>query len=983
MKRNLPQYHSFFRFVSFNVFIWLACLATPAYPQAEFLKDINEREDESFNEFSSLTSGGDKAFYVSRGTELWTSYLGEDGQEVGLKLGTFESLSGLTPVGSKMFFVATTSGKGSELYISDGTVEGTHLVKDIHSGSNGSSPAFLTSVNGVLYFAATNGSFGKELWRSDGSSAGTFQVRDIFPKAGSSNPSHLTNVNGVLYFAANDGTNGYELWKSDGSATGTVMVKDIKTGTRVSSSPEKFVNGAGVLYFTASESATGRELYRSDGTVDGTYLVKDIRPGTGNSSVNNLIAVNNEIFFTATDGVYGEELWKSDGTANGTLLVKDMTPGAAGSHGEQQGSYRMGNFYAHNGVLFYTAYERNTYYIWKSDGSTAGTVPLEIAYGPGTGQPTPRFIEMNGLIFYFNAYDQDNYSLSLKRMNPDGSNPDFVYDIYMSSSEQYFPELVKVRDHQNTDHLYFYGVSAFVGMKLMKTNGDLYYEGTEILPDPYIPTVGSHPNSFRSHNGKTYFIADASWYDNQSLMVTDGTAGGTQEVIYFSWRAGDFDFTENYVYGAGKDWLEVYRSSGDLYSYNYVIEDYNAAPAEEITPVNANVFFKNEPGNLYHIDDNTGVVQILRTHTELYDLQKLGSNLIYRAKNATNGEELWRSNGTATGTIRYMTISTTAQTPNRFRPSATIRNTHFFVANDGVHGNELWRTQGSGSSTYMITDLNPNDGQFVSENMENDIRSMIVFRDSLYMSAVDQTGNWSLLKTNGTAAGFKKVMNINQVVDMVVAGQQLFLFSLDAGTQSNLNLYVTNGTAGGTHLLKQFPGTTVSHQVINNVLYVRPQAVMEMWRSDGTACGTTMLDAGISFERHIGAIDNKLIFSGQHPDLGYEPYVLNTSAIVVPDCESQLMASSVDAVEWMGEGESRIAAYPNPFNHDVVLNIPGNANAAAEVEVFTISGTKVEALTELKCNTDYHVGVAWPNGVYVLKVNSGGKIFSQKVMKQR
>ena len=41
--------------------------------------------------------------------------------------------------------------------------------------------------------------------------------------------------------------------------------------------------------------------------------------------------MNGITYFRATDPVYGSELWKTDGTSAGTVLVKDMYPGSVGS----------------------------------------------------------------------------------------------------------------------------------------------------------------------------------------------------------------------------------------------------------------------------------------------------------------------------------------------------------------------------------------------------------------------------------------------------------------------------------------------------------------------------------------------------------------------------------------------------------------------------------------------------------------------------
>ncbi|QGJ68588.1 Hypothetical protein PBC10988_31900 [Planctomycetales bacterium 10988] len=90
-----------------------------------------------------------------------------------------------------------------------------------------SDPAQLTEVNGITFFTANDETTGVELWKSDGTSEGTVLVRDIVPGSGSPSISQLTNVNGTLLFTAIDGVHGRELWKSDGTSAGTTIVKDI------------------------------------------------------------------------------------------------------------------------------------------------------------------------------------------------------------------------------------------------------------------------------------------------------------------------------------------------------------------------------------------------------------------------------------------------------------------------------------------------------------------------------------------------------------------------------------------------------------------------------------------------------------------------------------------------------------------------------------------------------------------------------------
>ncbi|WP_413467324.1 ELWxxDGT repeat protein [Pleurocapsa sp. FMAR1] len=47
---------------------------------------------------------------------------------------------------------ANDGENGRELWVSDGTTEGTQLVKDINPGGDGSNPSNLTEFNNKLYF---------------------------------------------------------------------------------------------------------------------------------------------------------------------------------------------------------------------------------------------------------------------------------------------------------------------------------------------------------------------------------------------------------------------------------------------------------------------------------------------------------------------------------------------------------------------------------------------------------------------------------------------------------------------------------------------------------------------------------------------------------------------------------------------------------------------------------------------------------------
>jgi ELWxxDGT repeat protein len=374
-----------------------------------------------------------------------------------------------TPVGERLFFAATTGGD-RELWSTDGTPEGTRRVSDILPGPESSSPQQLAALNGVLLFSArTRGLasdgkihvLGQELWRSDGTAEGTCLVKDINPgRPGTSesiptyeysdsypsgfkvvgdvvyfrakggdywNPSeglwrsdgtpegtsHVGNLRigspspsssmfvvmeGILYFTANGSAGRSELWRSDGTLGGTWLVAG-PTFQWGDVSQLKVVDGA--LYFVASQASTGSELWRSDGTLEGTRRVTDISPGPGHSVISCVTSLHGVLYFSAAQETTGTELWRSDGTPEGTWLVKDINPGP-----EDSG---MNCPLVLDGALYFTALQKSTgMELWRSEGTEETTRILkELVPGTGWGVPWQRLFPLESGGFLFSATAPD------------------------------------------------------------------------------------------------------------------------------------------------------------------------------------------------------------------------------------------------------------------------------------------------------------------------------------------------------------------------------------------------------------------------------------------------------------------------------------------------------------------------------------------------------------------------------------------------
>ena len=442
-------------------------------------------------------------------------------------------INNLISIKGTLYFLAADVGHGRELWKTDGTTSGTKLVKDVTQGDEGSNLANFTDVNGTLFFSVTNHAADNfELWKSDGTEAGTVKVKDIplgvaatgfYPRVGIS----FAAVGNTLFFTGNNSGSAYELWRSDGTPEGTTSIKAFAAcGPSEAGyyAGPNFSNVNGTLFFSAGAGSTiDCELWQSNGTAAGTTLVKDINPGSGGSSPANFTNLDGTLYFTADDGVHGLELWKSNGTAVTTMLVQDLIPGIASSY--------PSNLTVMDGNLYFTAiireYDIKT--LWKMNGSSQQVEPLKtfsFIYYEGTEDGFEEGLDVGnftvaGNFLYFSTMDVEFVSTLWKT---DGTSEGTLalkdFDDFISSR--------RLSNFINVDGTLFFSIAdARFHDEVWKSDGTV--NGTQSVESGKF-------HSLTEMNDTLYFVKSSlDYYYNgrpeelwpDELWRSDGTQEGT------------------------------------------------------------------------------------------------------------------------------------------------------------------------------------------------------------------------------------------------------------------------------------------------------------------------------------------------------------------------------------------------------------------------------------------------------------------------
>lgn len=599
--------------------------------------------------------------------------------------------------------------------------------------------------------------------------------------------------------------------------------------------PLFFTRAGGLVFFSARTGATGRELFQTAGIPAATKLVADIRPGPSDSNPLGLTSFAGGLLFFASQN-QARYLYHYD-PATSTLTSLAATPPARGDWVVTIGS-----------IAFFSGRTGADDELWATDGTPGGTRLVADINPTGPSTPTP--LGVHAGIFYFGA-----------------TTPQAGTEIWRSD-----------------------GTAA----------------GTWMLADTVPGTGSGMPEHFASLGNTFVFGLDITF--NDRVWVSDGTTANTREIAAFPVNSS--------------------RGLGPF------------------TPFGGRVFFGAETSaagrELWVTDGNVASMVIDAVPgsggLEPFTITVLGNSLLFTGKTPANGYELWRSDGTAAGTAMLVDIEPGSVSSSP-RDLTAVGGVAYFQAGRSTEGTELWQTDGTAAGTSLVRDIEPgpassNPGALTSiggalwfhattvqwgdEPYYLDATGLRLVADvqpaavgsaasrpsqlvdlagTVFFAADDGVTGDELWLTDGTTPGTRLVLDIepgrggSRPTELTVFGNRLFFAA--TSSSNDRELWVSDGTIPGTRELIDLHAGSFNPKALTvaadklfftGIVGTGQQARIGIFRSDGTANGTTLLTtvdlgSGQVSPRALTGIGDRLFFCSNDVVTGWEPWTSDGTSV--------------------------------------------------------------------------------------------------------
>ncbi|WP_164018322.1 ELWxxDGT repeat protein [Pyxidicoccus trucidator] len=395
-------------------------------------------------------------------------------------------------------------------------------------------------------------------------------------------------------------------------------------------------------------------------------------------------------------------------------------------------------------------------------------------------------------VLFFAAHDGTHSSELWRSSGLGGTGTFMVRDIAVGLDSSGPTDLTMVGDR-----LFFIADDEVRGRALWASDGT--EEGTYLV-ERVLPIDASfgEGQTLVAYKGRLYFstvVPDGT--DGYELWTSDGTEAGTFMVEDFAPGPAS-SFPRRFIVHDGflyfvvtvddENWLV--RSDGGP-GFTPVLKVFEDTVIFSMKSVGRKLFFLVDPdegeADLYVTDGTAAGTRFLRFFPGEYphDMVGLHGKLYFSAgSGAPEGEELWVSDGTRSGTKRVKDIQPGAvgSAPAFL---AVSEGRIFFAADDGEHGRELWVSDGTTRGTVLFRDLEPGaTGSSPSE--------VTAIQDWLFFGATTAGRGAEPWVSDGTVAGTRALDEVapgaasSSPRDFIRSGWDVFFTAEDGSTGREL-----------------------------------------------------------------------------------------------------------------------------------------------------------------------------------------------------
>ena len=623
-------------------------------------------------------------------------------------------------------------------------------------------------------------------------------------------------------------------------------------------------------------------------------------PERGGSNPAQLTVVGDVTFFVAMTSTTGAELWKTDGTEAGTVMVKDIRGGRVGSSPTMLTNV--------NGTLFFVASDGNHgAQLWTSDGTSEGT---QISSSIAGATSTSYFTDMLavGDVVYFIAPTPTGKGL----WRSDGSEAGttLIRSVGYNRFDTNSRSLIECNGN-----LFFIGNEGAQGAELGKSDGTT--AGTGIVRD--INPGGSSglpvspwqrfPASLANVGGVVYFAAASNWSSSDfELWKSDGTSVGT--VLVKDINPGDF-FASNpqhltayngkliFLANDGTNGLELWSSDGTAAGTtllkNVAAFSSSGFPSSSILTGADSPLFTEHNGLLYFIAADASNKELWRTdgtaagtfkvsgvlsaspHFSGFELTSIGGSLYFMDANG----KAFKSDGTTVGTtqLKQFSGSPLSNTNPSFPTLGSftrLGDQILLVGSTSETGGELWTTDGTPAGTAQLKDI-------VTGNGSSSPGTPVEFGGTLYFTAAGKLWTSDGSEASSIALTSPLGETLSGIGGLNALGDAMYFTATSPAT--GRELWRTDGTPAGTTMVKDTrPGTTSgtfnSLKRVGDKLYFN-DGDLQLWESDGTELGTKPIAvAQNGSSNYLAHFNGALYFPAEVDDSGQELWRVDANGAV-------------------------------------------------------------------------------------------------------